>query len=46
MKSNGIIGKPYKAVAFYNNERGEVLLQKSARIPEGLDWDLNYKLWL
>jgi predicted dehydrogenase len=37
---NGIIGKPYKAVAFYNNGRGEVPLQKSASIPEGLDWDL------
>ncbi|MEW4923856.1 Gfo/Idh/MocA family oxidoreductase [Algibacter sp. 2305UL17-15] len=37
---NGIIGKPYKAVAFYNNGRDEVPLQKSAPIPEGLDWDL------
>lgn len=37
---NGIIGKPYKAVAFYNNGRGEVPLQKSAAIPDGLDWDL------
>ncbi len=37
---NGIIGKPYKAVAFYNNGRGEVPLQKSAAVPEGLDWDL------
>lgn len=37
---NGIIGKPYKAVAFYNNGRGEVPLQKSAPIPDGLDWDL------
>jgi len=37
---NGIIGKPYKALAFYNNGRGEVPLQKSAPIPEGLDWDL------
>lgn len=36
----GIIGKPYKAIAFYNNRRGEVPLQKSAPIPEGLDWDL------
>ncbi|GAA4817969.1 Gfo/Idh/MocA family oxidoreductase [Litoribaculum gwangyangense] len=36
----GVIGKPYKAVAFYNNGRGEVPLQKSAPIPEGLDWDL------
>ncbi|MDW5288143.1 Gfo/Idh/MocA family oxidoreductase [Formosa sp. PL04] len=37
---NGIIGTPYKAVAFYNNGRGEVPLQKKAAIPEGLDWDL------
>ena len=37
---NGIIGKPYKAVAFYNNGRGEVPLQNSAAVPEGLDWDL------
>ena len=37
---NGIIGKPYKAVAFYNNGRGEVPKQKNAAIPEGLDWDL------
>ncbi|MFV9551371.1 Gfo/Idh/MocA family oxidoreductase [Algibacter sp. PT7-4] len=37
---NGIIGKPYKAVAFYNNGRGKVPLQQNAAIPEGLDWDL------
>jgi predicted dehydrogenase len=37
---NGIIGKPYKAVAFYNNGRGEVPHQKSAAVPKGLDWDL------
>ena len=37
---NGIIGKPYKAVAFYNNSRGDVPLQKSAPVPEGLDWEL------
>lgn len=37
---NGIIGKPYKAVAFYNNGRGKVPVQKSAAIPGGLDWDL------
>lgn len=37
---NGVIGKPYKAVAFYNNGRGKVPVQKSAAIPEGLDWDL------
>ncbi|MFC2110660.1 Gfo/Idh/MocA family protein [Bacteroidota bacterium] len=37
---NGIIGKPYKALAFYSNGRGEVPLQKAAPIPNGLDWDL------
>lgn len=37
---NGIIGKPYKAVAFYNNSRGKVPLQESAPVPKGLDWDL------
>jgi predicted dehydrogenase len=37
---NGIIGTPYKAVAFFNNKRGEVPLQKSAAIPNGLDWEL------
>ncbi len=37
---NGIIGVPYRAVAFYLNQRGEVPLQKSAPVPEGLDWDL------
>ncbi|MEA1787098.1 Gfo/Idh/MocA family oxidoreductase [Arenibacter sp. GZD96] len=37
---SGIIGKPYKAVAFYTNQRGEVPVQKKAAIPQGLDWDL------
>ncbi|WP_341228312.1 Gfo/Idh/MocA family oxidoreductase [uncultured Arcticibacterium sp.] len=37
---NGIIGTPYKAVAFFNNKRGEVPLQKASAIPNGLDWDL------
>ncbi|MGS2762877.1 Gfo/Idh/MocA family protein [Sinomicrobium sp. M5D2P9] len=37
---NGIIGTPYKAVAFYTNARGEVPIQKTAPVPEGLDWDL------
>ena len=37
---NGVIGTPYKAVAFYNNVRGEVPLQKKAPVPEGLDWEL------
>ncbi|WP_300441159.1 Gfo/Idh/MocA family oxidoreductase [Christiangramia sp.] len=37
---NGIIGTPYKAVAFYTNSRGEVPIQKKAPVREGLDWDL------
>ncbi|WP_248722453.1 Gfo/Idh/MocA family oxidoreductase [Seonamhaeicola sp. ML3] len=37
---NGIIGTPYKALAFYNNRRGEVPLQKAAPVPDGLDWEL------
>jgi predicted dehydrogenase len=37
---NGIIGVPYRAVAFYLNKRGEVPLQKKAPVPEGLDWEL------
>ena len=37
---NGVIGQPYKAVAFYNNRRGQVPVQKKASSPEGLDWDL------
>ena len=37
---NGIIGIPYKAVAFYTNARGEVPIQKGAPVPQGLDWDL------
>ena len=37
---NGIIGKPYKAVAFYTNARGEVPVQKRAPVPQGLDWEL------
>ena len=36
----GVIGTPYRAVAFYNNGRGEVPLQKAAAVPNGLDWDL------
>ncbi|MEN8825615.1 MAG: Gfo/Idh/MocA family oxidoreductase [Wenyingzhuangia sp.] len=36
----GAIGTAYKAVAFYNNGRGEVPHQKKATIPEGLDWNL------
>lgn len=37
---NGVIGTPYKAVAFYTNSRGEVPIQKVAPVPEGLDWEL------
>ena len=37
---NGVIGTPYKAVAFYTNSRGEVPVQKKAVIPAGLDWEL------
>ncbi|KAF0234966.1 MAG: hypothetical protein FD181_3594 [Prolixibacteraceae bacterium] len=37
---NGIIGVPYRAVAFYLNKRGEVPVQKKAPVPEGLDWEL------
>jgi predicted dehydrogenase len=37
---NGVIGTPYKAVAFYTNSRGEVPLQMAAPVPEGLDWEL------
>ena len=36
----GAIGEAYKAVAFYNNGRGEVPHQKKAAVPEGLDWNL------
>ncbi len=36
----GIIGTPYKAVAFYQNGRGEVPIQKKAPVPQGLDWEL------
>jgi predicted dehydrogenase len=37
---NGVIGNAYKAVAFYTNGRGEVLVPKKQAPPEGLDWDL------
>ncbi|QHV93912.1 Gfo/Idh/MocA family protein [Spirosoma endbachense] len=37
---NGVIGKAYKAVAFYANNRGEVPIPKKAPVPDGLDWDL------
>ncbi|WP_340114187.1 Gfo/Idh/MocA family oxidoreductase [Maribellus mangrovi] len=37
---NGIIGVPYRAVAFYINTRGEVPVQKKAAVPTGLDWEI------
>lgn len=37
---DGAIGKAYKAVAFYNNGRGKVPVQKKAAVPVGLDWNL------
>ncbi len=37
---NGVIGKPYKALALYTNSRGEVPVQKPAPVPAGLDWEL------
>jgi len=36
----GLIGKAYKAVAFYTNKRGRVPNQQPAPVPGGLDWDL------
>ncbi len=37
---NGVIGTPYKAIAFYSNKRGECEVQKKVPVREGLDWDL------
>lgn len=37
---DGIIGTPYKALAFYTNTRGEVPVQKKTAVREGLDWEL------
>lgn len=37
---NDIIGRPYKAVAFYSNQRGEVPNQTRQAPPEDLNWDL------
>ena len=37
---NGVIGTPFKAVAFYASARPEVPHQKKAPVPDGLDWDL------
>ncbi|PQB07681.1 dehydrogenase [Polaribacter filamentus] len=37
---DGVIGKAYRATAFYINQRGKVPLQTKAPPPAGLDWDL------
>jgi predicted dehydrogenase len=37
---NGLIGKPYTAVASYYNRRGAVPVARMAPVPEGLDWEL------
>ena len=37
---DGIIGTPYKAVAFYTNSRDKVPVQTPAPVPQGLDWEL------
>ncbi|WP_167617960.1 Gfo/Idh/MocA family protein [Maribellus sediminis] len=37
---NGVIGVPYRAVAFYVNTRGEVPVQQKAAVPTGLDWEI------
>ncbi|HEC43433.1 MAG TPA: Gfo/Idh/MocA family oxidoreductase [Bacteroides sp.] len=37
---NGVIGTPYKAIAFYSNKRGECEVQKKVPVPDGLDWEL------
>jgi len=36
----GVIGKPYKALAFYSNRRGEVPKQVKQKPPSDLNWDL------
>ena len=37
---DGVIGSPYKAIAFYTNSRGEVPAQEKTAVPQGLDWEL------
>lgn len=37
---SGVIGKPFKAVAFYASARGAVPHQKKTAVPDGLDWEL------
>lgn len=36
----GVIGEPYKAIAFYSNSRADSPVPVKAPVPEGLDWDL------
>lgn len=36
----GVIGKPYRAVAFYSNGRGPTPHQVKQAPPKGLDWEL------
>lgn len=37
---NGVIGTPYMAKAFYNNNRGRVVNPTKAAPPQGLNWDM------
>lgn len=37
---DGIIGKAYKAIAFYSNGRGSVPMPVKAAPPKGLNWEL------
>ena len=37
---NGLIGRPYKAVAYYNNTRGRVINPVRQAPPADLNWDL------
>lgn len=37
---NGLIGEPYKAVAYYNNSRGEVPTPVTQAPPSDLNWEL------
>lgn len=36
----GIIGKPYKVLAHYSNQRGDIGKGRIVPVPEGFDWDL------
>mgnify|MGYP001270388041 CR=1 FL=1 len=38
--SEGLIGNPYKAVAYYNNKRGSISNQIKQAPPQDLNWDL------